>query len=66
MENIENRNVFSVSFWNYKRTRLKIEYPTLSEADLTYVPGNLGQLINGLGIKLRKTDNEIRELITQF
>lgn len=66
MENYENRNAFSVSFWNYKRIMLKIEYPDLSEADLTYVPGNLGELVNGLGLKLKKSDNEIRELITQF
>ncbi len=66
METQEHRNTFSVSFWNYKRNKLKKQYPALSEADLTYEPGNLGRLVNCLCIKLGKSDNEVQELITQF
>lgn len=66
MGNHEYRATFSVRFWNYKRNRLKMEYPTLTETDLTYIPGNLGELINGLGLKLGKPDDEIRNLITEL
>ncbi len=66
MEDPEHQNTFSVSFWNYKRIRLKKEYPNLTEADLTYVPGYLVELVNELGLKLGKTDREIREMITQL
>jgi hypothetical protein len=49
--------------WNELKTKLKEKYPQLTEADLKYKKGTEKSMLRMVEYKLRKTKQEMREII---
>lgn len=50
-------------FWNEKKDRLKKNYPMLTEKDLSFREGKEKEMIELLGYKLGKTQQELLKII---
>lgn len=50
-------------FWNEKKDRLKKNYPMLTEKDLSYREGKEKEMIELLGYKLGKSQQELIRII---
>jgi len=50
-------------FWNEKKDRLKKNYPTLTEKDLSFREGKEKEMIELLGYKLGKSKQELIKII---
>jgi hypothetical protein len=50
-------------FWNEKKNRLKKNYPILTEKDLSFREGKEKEMIELLGYKLGKTQQELLKII---
>ena len=49
--------------WNQQKTRLKLKFPTLTDADLDYQEGQKDVMFSRLQAKLGKTRSEIDAVI---
>jgi uncharacterized protein YjbJ (UPF0337 family) len=52
--------------WNEIKGKLKQKYALLSDDDLLLIEGKQDELIGRLGIKLGKTKDEIRKIISDL
>jgi len=50
-------------FWNEKKDKLKKNYPTLTEKDLSFREGKEKEMIELLGYKLGKSQQELIKII---
>ena len=50
-------------FWNEKKDKLKKSYPTLTEKDLSFREGKEKEMIELLGYKLGKSQQELIKII---
>jgi hypothetical protein len=50
-------------FWNEKKDKLKKNYPTLTEKDLSFREGKEKEMIELLGYKLGKSKQELIKII---
>ena len=51
-------------FWNEKKEKLRKNYPTLTDKDLSFREGTEKEMIELLGYKLGKTKLELLNIIT--
>ncbi|HLG40366.1 MAG TPA: CsbD family protein [Chitinophagaceae bacterium] len=49
--------------WNEIKGKLKKKFATLTDNDLLYTEGQKDEMLGKLQVKLRKTKEELRELI---
>ncbi|HBZ68020.1 MAG TPA: general stress protein CsbD [Bacteroidales bacterium] len=52
--------------WNELKTKLRLQYPELTEADFQYRDGNEESLLRMIEYKLRKTKREMRDIIKRL
>jgi hypothetical protein len=50
-------------YWNKKKVRLKLKFPTITENDLSFIEGKEKVMIEMLGNKLGKTEQELLSII---
>lgn len=50
-------------FWNEKKDKLKMNYPMLTEKDLSFREGKEKEMIELLGYKLGKSQQELLKII---
>jgi hypothetical protein len=50
-------------YWNKKKVRLKQKFPTITEKDLSFIEGKEKVMIEMLGHKLGKTEQELLSII---
>jgi hypothetical protein len=50
-------------YWNKKKVRLKQKFPTITEKDLSFIEGKEKVMIEMLGNKLGKTEQELLRII---
>ena len=53
-------------FWNEKKDKLKKNYPTLTEKDLSFREGKEKEMIELLGYKLGKSKQELIKIIVKI
>jgi hypothetical protein len=56
--------IFKKENWNKLREKLNEKYPQLTEADLQYNEGTEFNMLRMVEYKLRKTKQEMREIIS--
>ena len=49
--------------WNEQKGKLKAKFPTLTDADLTYVEGKKDDMMGKIQVKLGKTKEELAKII---
>ena len=49
--------------WNEQKTKLKTQFPTLTDADLQYENGKKDEMLERIQTKLGKTKEELNTLI---
>ena len=52
-----------IGYWNEKKEKLKKEYPAITDDDLFFCDGKEKEMIEMLGYKLGKTNEELRNII---
>ncbi len=52
--------------WDVKSKKLKEKYPQLTDSDLKFEPGKESQLISRLETRLKKTHEEMVEIINNI
>lgn len=52
-----------VGYWNEKKEKLKQKFPILTDADLRYNEGKEKEMIDMLGTKMGKTNQELLSII---
>lgn len=62
---MENMTEFK-GHWNEIKGKLKQKYALLSDDDVLLIEGKQDELIGRLGIKLGKTKDEIRKIISEL
>lgn len=50
-------------YWDKKKEKLKVRYPMISEADLSYNEGKEREMLELLGYKLGKSKEELLKII---
>ena len=55
-------NTTSVN-WNDQKTRLKKEFPELTDKDLYFEIGKKNEMLEKLQVKLKKTKEELQQII---
>lgn len=55
-----------VGFWNERKEKLKQEYPTISDDDLCFSEGKEKEMVELLGYKLGKSEEEVRVIINSL
>ena len=61
-----NNNTNTMGFWNEKKEKLKQSFPIITDEDLHYIEGKEKVMIELLGYKLGKTDDELRIIIAEL
>jgi hypothetical protein len=56
-------NETSVGNWSDQKSRLKKEFPALTEKDLFFVIGKKSEMLEKLQVKLGKTKEELQQII---
>lgn len=59
---MENKAISSGN-WNEQKTRLKKEFPALSDKDLFFEIGRKNEMLAKLQVKLGKTKEELQRII---
>lgn len=59
---MENRVTSSVN-WSQQKTRLKKEFPALTDKDLFFEIGRKNEMLATLQVKLGKTKEELQQII---
>jgi len=49
--------------WDEQKGKLKVKFPTLTDADLNYAEGKRDEMLNKVQIKLGKTREELTAII---
>lgn len=57
-------NINRLGFWNEKKEKLKLKYISITEEDLHFNDGKEKVMMEMLGYKLGKTQEELRKIIT--
>ena len=52
--------------WNELKTKLRLQFPELTDADFQYRDGNEESLLRMIEYKLRKTKREMRDIIKRL
>lgn len=55
-----------VGFWNERKEKLKQEYPAISDDDLCFSEGKEKEMVELLGYKLGKSEEELRVIINSL
>ncbi|HUW06100.1 MAG TPA: hypothetical protein VMW01_07550 [Williamwhitmania sp.] len=55
-----------VGFWNERKEKLKLEYPAISDDDLRFSEGKEKEMVELLGYKLGKSEEEVRVIINSL
>lgn len=58
-----NMNKSIIGFWNERKEVLKQKFPFISDDDLIFYDGKEKEMIELLGYKLGKTEDELRYII---
>jgi hypothetical protein len=53
-------------YWNEKKEKLKLKFPSLKEEDLRYSEGKEKEMIEMLGYKIGKTKQELLTIIVSL
>ena len=53
----------AIGYWNSKKEKLKQKFEILTEKDLSFIEGKEKEMIELLGYKLGKTNDELRNII---
>jgi hypothetical protein len=53
-----------IGYWNEKKEKLKEKFPLITEEDLFFREGKEKEMMEMLGYKLGKTDEEIRTIFS--
>jgi hypothetical protein len=56
----------NIGYWNGKKQQLKQIYSNITDEDLSYYEGKEKEMIELLGYKLGKSQEEIRDIITEL
>ena len=56
----------SIGYWNVKKEKLKQKYQTLTDQDLYFYEGKEKEMIEMLGKKLGKTQQELLNIIVEL
>jgi hypothetical protein len=56
-------NIYTIGYWNKKKEKLKQKYPIITDEDLHFNNGKEKEMIEMLGYKLGKTEEELRNII---
>jgi len=52
-----------IEYWNKKKEKLRLRYPTLTDKDLRFREGKEKEMIEMLGNKMGKTEQELLYII---
>jgi hypothetical protein len=55
-----------IIYWNDLRSKLKLKYPMLTNADLYWRHGTKEDLLDMIALKLGKTYKELQDIIAKF
>jgi hypothetical protein len=55
-----------VGFWNERKEKLKQKYPAISDDDLCFSEGKEKEMVELLGYKLGKSEEEVRVIINSL
>ena len=50
--------------WNDQKAKLKVKFPTLTDADLRYEEGKKDEMLKKVQVKVGKTKQELAEIIS--
>ena len=53
-------------FWNKKKEKLKMNYPIITDEDLNFHNNKEKEMIERLGYKLGKSEEELRSIINSI
>lgn len=56
-------NTIAIGFWNEKKEKLKEQFPFISDEDLHLHEGKEKEMMEMLGYKLGKSEEELRGII---
>jgi len=62
--NYKGMNTSRIGFWNEKKEKLKKKYQFITDEDLRFREGKEKEMIEMLGYKLGKSEDELRKIIT--
>ncbi len=62
-EVVEEITPFTTTGWDTKKTKLKEQFPQLTEEDLNYEEGKHSELYARLQSRLQKTNEEVKNLV---
>lgn len=54
------------SYWKKKKEKLKLKYKIIKNKDLNYTQGNEIKMLENLGEKLGKSEEEVLKMIIEF
>ena len=60
---IANNSIQAKGSWSEQKTKLKAQFPTLTDADLQYENGKKDEMLEKLQTKLGKTKEELNSLL---
>lgn len=52
--------------WEERKAKLKQKFSKLTENEILSVEGQFGDMLDGLQVKLKKTKEEIRKIISEL
>jgi uncharacterized protein YjbJ (UPF0337 family) len=55
-----------VGFWNERKDKLKQKFPNISDTDLSFREGKEKEMMELLGYKLGKTQDELRGIVNEL
>ena len=58
--------ILNLGNWDELKTKLRNKYPQLTDADLYYQEGNEEKMLRMVEYKLKKTRNEMRDIIVKL
>ncbi len=56
-------NTKELGYWNEKKEKLKQKYTIITEEDVHFLEGKEKEMMEMLGYKLRKSEEELRNII---
>lgn len=59
----KSTKTFFIGYWNEKKGMLKKRFPTISDDDLNFHEKKEKEMMEMLGYKLGKSEDELREII---
>jgi hypothetical protein len=59
-------NTETIGYWNERKEKLKQKYPVITDEDLSFREGKEKEMIEMLGYKLGKTNEELLNIIERL